>query len=71
MLTLLSILFLAMIAKLLFVLLLVTRFAMKRIYVDRINWYGMVSGFLRPSFIKKTYGILSVNSSIANTLHDT
>ena len=53
MLTLLSILFLAMIAKLLFVLLLVTRFAMQRIYVDRINWYGMVSGFLRPSFTKK------------------
>ena len=71
MLTLLSILFLAMIAKLLFVLLSVTRFAMQRIYVDRINWCGMVSGFLRPSFIKKTYGILSVNSSIANTLHDT
>ena len=71
MLMLLSILFLAMIAKLLFVLLSVTRFAMQRIYVDRINWCGMVSGFLRPSFIKKTYGILSVNSSIANTLHDT
>ena len=71
MLTLLSILFLTMIAKLLFVLLSVTRFAMQRIYVDRINWCGMVSGFLRPSFIKKTYGILSVNSSIANTLHDT
>ena len=71
MLMLLSILFLAMIAKLLFVLLSVTRFVMQRIYVDRINWCGMVSGFLRPSFIKKTYGILSVNSSIANTLHDT
>lgn len=71
MLTLLSILFLAMIAKLLFVLLSVTRFAMQRIYVDRINWCGMVSGFLRSSIYKKTYGILSVNSSIANTLHDT
>ena len=71
MLMLLSILFLAMIAKLLFVLLSVTRFVMQRIYVDRINWCGMVSGFLRLSFIKKTYGILSVNSSIANTLHDT
>ena len=59
MLTLLSILFLAMIAKLLFVLLSVTRFAMKRIYVDRINWYGMVSGFLRPSFIKKLRNIIS------------
>jgi hypothetical protein len=57
MLTLLSILFLTMIAKLLFVLLLVTRFAMQRIYVDRINWCGMVSGFLRPLFTKKTYGI--------------
>ena len=44
MLTLLSILFLAMIAKLLFVLLSVKRFAMQRIYVDRINWCGMVSG---------------------------
>ena len=53
MLTLLSILFLAMIAKLLFVLLLVTRFAMQRIYVDRIIWCGMASGFLRPSFTKK------------------
>ena len=71
MLTLLSILFLAMIAKLLFVLLSVTRFAMQRIDVDRINWCGMASGFLRPSFTKKTYGILSVNSSIANMLHDT
>ena len=53
MLTLLSILFLAMIAKLLFVLLSVKRFAMQRIYVDRINWCGMASGFLRPSFTKK------------------
>ena len=38
MLPLLPILFLAMIAKLLFVLLSVTRFAMQRIYADRINW---------------------------------
>jgi len=53
MLTLLSILFLVMIAKSLFVLLSVTRFAMQRIYVDRINWCSMVSGFLRPSFTKK------------------
>ena len=70
MLTLLSILFLAMIAKLLFVLLSVKRFAMQRIYVDRINWCGMVSGFCGFVY-KKTYGILSVNSSIANMLHDT
>ena len=53
MLPLLPILFLAMIAKLLFVLLSVTHFVMQRIYVDRINWCGMASGFLRPSFIKK------------------
>ena len=26
---------------------------MQRIYVDRINWCGMASDFLRPSFTKK------------------
>ena len=53
MLPLLPILFLAMIAKLLFVLPSVTHFVMQRIYVDRINWCGMASDFLRPSFTKK------------------
>ena len=53
MLTLLSILFLAMIAKLLFVLLSITHVVIQRIYVDRINWCGMASDFLRPSFTKK------------------